>query len=106
MPKTEVSQGQIEMTAGKGFAIYLFCLIGIVALFILSNLKIMPAVIPFAVYFLCGYLIDKMVLSKIASNKTVYSTFFRLLTDRIRSFFFWPVCYTLFFIDLIFYRHL
>lgn len=106
MSETRVSQSHIEMTAGKGFAIYLFCLIGIIALFTLSNLRKMPVIIPFFVYFLCGHLLNKWVLSRITPHHSVYRTFFHLLKDRIRSFFLWPLCYILFFIDLVFYKHL
>jgi len=96
-----------EMTVAKGFFIYLGLAAAMIALIQLATaLSWFPGLIPLAAYFVCGVLLNRLVLRGLIEWHPVYNTVANVSSGKLRSFLFWPFFYPALFFRLSVIKHL
>ena|ERR1700679_1510629 len=107
MTDRNVEQHTPPMTLGKGVGIYAVLVVSMVVLIALaSGFVWFSGVIPFFAYFVCGFLMNRLVLRGLIEWHPVYNTIQNVSSSKLRSLFFWPVAYPGLFFRLAVVKHL
>jgi hypothetical protein len=96
-----------EMTLGKAIGIYAGLLIGFFILCKLSlTLSWFSGAIPFFAYFVCGFVMNRVVLRGLIEWHPVYNTIENVSSAKLNSLIFWPFAYPVLFFKLAVVKHL